>query len=169
MYDREVMNPNASKFCIFIHFFVENVHYFSLKIEILKIWKHRHVAEDVCFHIKPSYGHSHAYPLRLVGAICGHPSFSAIQNGRQSAILNLIAGKIIWIVTLTYFWPLIAISGQLRLFWQRYNMKYAKNGKKWNFFTVFVPKVGHFEFFQKSEKNVWAYCGCACLVQIWSF
>ena len=57
-----------------------------LKIEISKIRKHRHVAEDVCFHIKPSHDNSHAHPKRSVGAVWGHPHFRKFKmaSGRPS-------------------------------------------------------------------------------------
>ena len=142
------MNPNMSKSRIFSWFFVRKSPIFSLKIEILKIQKHRHVAEDVFYHTKPSNGNSHAHPKRSVGAVWGHPSFSAIQNGRQSAILYLITRQIMVIVTLTYIPSLISISDQLRQFWRRYNMKCAKNCQ---FLPIFSTPGGHLEFFQNSK------------------
>ena len=41
--------------------------------------------------------------------------------------------------------------------------------KKGHFLTVFWSKVGHFGFFQKSEKNAWAYYDFTYLIQIWGF
>ena len=95
----------------FSWFFGRKSPLFSLKIEISKIRKHQHVAEDVCFDLKSSYGESHANPERSVGAVWGHPPFSEIQNGRRSAILNLIIRQIMGILTLTYIRPLIQILG----------------------------------------------------------
>ena len=69
MHVREFINTNMSKKNIFFYFSAEKVLIFSLKIGISKIRKHHHVAEDVCFDLKSSYGESHANPERSVGAV----------------------------------------------------------------------------------------------------
>ena len=72
--------PKHIKILHFYWFFGGKRPLFSLKIEILKIRKHRHVAEDVCFHIKSSYSHSHAYPLRSVELYAVTPHFQPIGH-----------------------------------------------------------------------------------------
>ena len=121
---------------------------FSLKIEILKIRKHRHVAEDVCFHIKPSHSNSHAHPKRSVGAIWGHPSILTIQNGRWSAILNLITRQITGILTMAYSPPLISISGQSTQFWRSYKWNVPKLAKIAIFDLFFQRQAAILNFFE---------------------
>ena len=149
MYFGKVINSNPNFNVSW--FFGRKSPIFPLKIKILKIRKHRHVAEDVCFHIKPPNGDSHAHPKRSVGAVWGHPWFSAIQNGLQSAILNLITRQTMVIVTLTYIPSLISISDQFWQFWRRYNMKCAKNAPNCHFWPIFSKSGGHLEFFQNSK------------------
>ena len=62
---------------------------FSLKIKILKIRKHRRLAEDVCSRMKPSHDNSHTHPKRSIVAVWWDFSFSATQNGHQLSILDL--------------------------------------------------------------------------------
>ena len=69
MHAREVINTNMSIFFHFSGIFGRKSPIFSLKIEILKIRKHWHAAEDVCFDLKSSYGESHADPERSVEAV----------------------------------------------------------------------------------------------------
>ena len=57
------------KIFIFSGIFKRESPIFPFKIKILKIWIHQHIAEDVCFNIKPSQGNSHAHPKRSVGAV----------------------------------------------------------------------------------------------------
>ena len=65
MYDSEVINIYVSKLRIFLDFFGRKSPLFSLKIQILKIQMHGHVAEVVCFHEKSSYGSSN---IRLLSS-----------------------------------------------------------------------------------------------------
>ena len=65
------------------------------------------------------------------------------------------------ILTFTYSPPLISISGQLNLFWRRYNLKCAKIGENGNFWPIFSTPGGHLENFQNYNK--------ACIIPLWYF
>ena len=88
MHDSEVMNPNVSKLRILSWFFGRKSPLFSVKIQILKIRMHRHVGEDVCIHIKSSYGWSNIQLLSYEPKCVKIEDFSWFF-GRKSPIFSL--------------------------------------------------------------------------------